>query len=87
MASIVERYRKNGDSVFRVRLRKLRIPPFSLTFDDWEAAVAWMKKTENLYYKDPQYYFNWREELYYEMQEKRLKVKNNIVRPRAPRKV
>lgn len=52
MASVYKRVTTTGYNV-RMRFRKVGISTFYLTFDDWDAAVQYAEKHEQLYYANP----------------------------------
>lgn len=64
MASIFERKRIHGAPVYRVQLVKKGIPKLSVTFYDYDEAVDWILEHEMEYYKNPDRYANWKEEMY-----------------------
>ena len=64
MASIFERKRLDGSSVWRVNLYKKNCPKLSVTFYDYEEAVDWVLKNEKDYYLNPEKYRQWKEDMY-----------------------
>lgn len=83
MASIQERKFPSGNVTYRVRLRKRGFPEFSLTFDSLLEASDWVQYNEKLFYEDPEKYFQWRAQLYFDMQAEQQKVRSNILKPKA----
>lgn len=80
MAAIHERKYPSGRTTWKVGLRRRGFPSFYLTFDDLDEACDWIEKNEKEYYKNPEKYFKWREDVYYKMQRERLKAYNHLVR-------
>jgi len=83
MATITERKHPSGNVTYRVRLRKRGIPTFSLTFDSLEEASDWVQHNEKLFYEDPDYFFLWREAIYFKMQRDSLNVFRHILKPKS----
>jgi hypothetical protein len=83
MATITERKFPSGNITYRVRLRKRGLPSFSLTFDCLIEASDWVQNNEKLFYENPDKYFEWRQSLYFEMQSEKLKVRGNLLKPKA----
>lgn len=80
MATITQRHYR--DDRFKVTLRHKGHPPFSLTFENRKAASDWLKKNEKKFYECPEFYLNWKLELFLKMQEKGMMVLDNIVKPK-----
>lgn len=81
MGSIEERKHPSGRITYKVYLRKRGIPSFTLTFDDIDVACDWMEENEAKYYKDPDKYIKWREDLYYQMNRSLKRTSKHILKP------
>jgi hypothetical protein len=82
MASIYERKHPSGRTTWKICVRKRGIKSFFLTFDDLDEACDWIEKNEMEFYKDPDKYFKWREDIYYKMHRQRKKTYNHILKPK-----
>lgn len=82
MVSVTVRTDKQTYSV-RVVVKVKRKHIFSLTFDDWDAAVDWAEEHEERVLADPEWYMNWKAGLAKQMRRSNLKVKDHIIRPRV----
>ncbi|CAB4121597.1 hypothetical protein UFOVP1357_45 [uncultured Caudovirales phage] len=58
MASIAKRIWPNKVS-YRVKINRIGIPVFSITFDTEDEAINWVLEHEPKYVKDPQKYIDW----------------------------
>jgi len=83
MGSIKERKHQSGRTTWKVSLRKKGIPHFYLTFDDLDEACDWMESNEQEYYKDPDKYLKWREEIYYQMHRTLRRTLKHVCRPKV----
>lgn len=81
MGSIETRTYPSGNITWKVSLRKRGIPTFCITFDNLEEAAHWMEINEKEYYKDPDKYFKWREDLYHKMHRSLKRTSKHIKRP------
>jgi hypothetical protein len=86
MGSIQERNHASGRTTWKICLRKRGIATFCITFDELEEACDWIEKNEKEFYKDPDKYFRWREEFYYETQRTRNTCQDHILRPKNRKK-
>lgn len=68
MATIYERFNKNGLSSARVLIRRKGLPVLSVTFSTMEEATKWVKLNEYKYINDPDLYLKW-------IKEERLNLK------------
>jgi hypothetical protein len=59
MATIYERFNKDGSSTARVQIRRKGLPVFSITFSKMEEATKWVKLNEYKYINDPDLYLTW----------------------------
>ncbi len=82
MASINERVHPSGRVTYKVCLRKRGVKDFFITFDDLEEACDWIEEHEKEFYKNPDKYFQWREEVYYKMHRERKRTMDHILRPK-----
>lgn len=85
MATINERERKNGDSTWKVAIRRKNVPEFYITFDNFRAACDWVEANEKKYMRNPAEYFAWRQDLMNEMIRKRVKSLQHVVRSKPKR--
>ena len=59
MACVDKRVMKCGEVRYRVRVRRLGVPAFSLTFETEEEARHWIKTHELAYMDCPDAYVEW----------------------------
>jgi hypothetical protein len=85
MATILERVRKNGESTWKVAIRRECRPHFYLTFDNFDAACDWVEKNEKKYILNPEEYFAWRDDLMNLMIRKQVKSWKHVVRAKPKR--
>lgn len=85
VATVYERKYSTGRVVYRVTLRRRSYPTFCLSFDDWNEACNWVEKNELEYFKNPDYFFKWREEQYNLMRRDKQVSANHLIR--AKRKI
>jgi hypothetical protein len=86
MGSIEERKHKSC-TTYRINLRPKGRLGFSLTFEEYESAAKWMEENEKKFLKDPEYYFDWKENLYYSMIKKGIQVYQGIIKPKIRQKL
>lgn len=83
MGSVNERKYPSGRVQYRVRIRKRGVRSFHISFDSFSEACTWMEKNEKEFFKDPDKYFRWRENLYYKMQRERKKSYESVIRTKV----
>ncbi len=83
MATILERKHPSGNITWKVTFRRVGLPSFNLTFDDFDEASKWIEENEALYYVMPEKYFKWREEIYFKMSRERKRSYKNILKPKT----
>lgn len=59
MASIFERFNKDGTSTTRVQIRRKGLPKLILSFSSYEIAKKWAEEHEQKYIKNPENYQSW----------------------------
>lgn len=68
MATIYERFNKDGTSTARVQIRRKGLPNFSVSFSTMEEAIKWAKLNEQKYINNHTEFWNW-------IKEERLNLK------------
>lgn len=59
MATIYERFNKDGTSTARVQIRRRGLPVLNMSFSCIEDAKIWVKLNEYKYISDPDLYLKW----------------------------
>ncbi len=85
MAAINERKYPSGRIVYRVIVNYKDIPRFTLTFDDYDAAVDWVEKHEDEYLMNPEKYMKDQDDMFLMMRRNKLLVYKHIVRSKSRR--
>jgi len=83
MATILERKYPSGRVVYRMIFNRRGLPIFRLTFEEREAAADFAAKHEKQFIANPQFYFDWRERIYYRMKREGVSSKDGLSMPRG----
>lgn len=62
MASIHQRHLNDGRVRWKVAFKRLGLPHFSKTFDEYDDAVQWAEENEEKYIHNPEKYHKFRED-------------------------